>query len=153
MITTPTVLILGAGASAPFGYPVGSDLTEQIKLYSTPGQWLQILLREAGFFDEQISKFRDALRKSQRPSIDAFLETYEEDFMEIGKTAIAAVLMDHEKPDTLIDHPNLSSTVSSPYGCSKLRLKSGVSGDLQLRPVAGVLFGDLLAAPLSHFAG
>ena len=30
MITEPTVLILGAGASAPFGFPVGRQMLIQI---------------------------------------------------------------------------------------------------------------------------
>ena len=30
MIETPTVLILGAGASKPYGYPIGSELKSRI---------------------------------------------------------------------------------------------------------------------------
>lgn len=106
MIRSPTTLVLGAGASAPFGYPVGARLTEMLKQGAQPGAWLWDVLIGAGFTEERVAHFRAELRKSQRLSIDAFLEDWAEDFMEVGKTAIAAVLMEFENPDKLIDEPD-----------------------------------------------
>lgn len=108
MITTKTCLILGAGASAPFGYPVGGALTERIKTElrpDKPGQ-LHHELVSAGFSADLLLGFRDELRYSQRPSIDAFLEDWEADFMEVGKAAIAASLIRHEDRDKVVDEPN-----------------------------------------------
>ena len=108
MIRIPTVLILGAGASAPFGYPVGGSLTERIKAElrpDKPGQ-LQRNLISAGFSPDELLKFRNELRYSQRPSIDAFLEDWATDFMEVGKAAIAASLIRHEDRDKVVDEPN-----------------------------------------------
>lgn len=108
MISVPTVLVLGAGASAPFGYPVGSVLTEQIKSELRPNQPGQLHheLISAGFSADLLLKFRDELRYSQRASIDAFLEDWEADFMDVGKAAIAASLIRHEDRDKVVDEPN-----------------------------------------------
>src|SRR5205814_8426766 len=67
MISVPTVLVLGAGASAPFGYPVGSALTERIKNELRPKQPGQLHhdLISAGFSDDLLLRFRDQLRYSQ----------------------------------------------------------------------------------------
>jgi hypothetical protein len=108
MIRVPTVLVLGAGASAPFGYPVGGALTERIKAElgpDKPGQLYQDLTA-AGFSSDELFRFRNQLRYSQRPSIDAFLEDWEADFMEVGKAAIAASLIRHEDRDKVVDNPN-----------------------------------------------
>ncbi len=108
MISIPTVLVLGAGASAPFGYPVGSALTERIKDELRPNQPGQLHhdLISAGFSAGLLLRFRDELRYSQRPSIDAFLEDWEADFMDVGKAAIAASLIRHEDRDKVVDEPN-----------------------------------------------
>jgi hypothetical protein len=37
VITTSTVLVLGAGASAPYGFPVASELKQQICATNTSG--------------------------------------------------------------------------------------------------------------------
>ena len=108
MITTRTCLVLGAGASAPFGYPVGAALTESIKSELNPSQPSRLKndLMSAGFSSERLMLFRDALRYSQRLSIDAFLEDWKEDFMDVGTAAIAASLIRWEDPDVVIDQPN-----------------------------------------------
>jgi hypothetical protein len=54
------------------------------------------LLQLAGFPDHAINSFRDAFFFSGKNSVDAFLE-HRPDFMEIGKAAIAAVLIPFEQ--------------------------------------------------------
>jgi len=96
VIKSPTVFILGAGASVPFGFPVGCDLRDDIvKKLSDTTTTLFVVLRAAGFDDSQITRFREALQKSGQPSVDVFLEQRSE-FTPIGKVAIAASLIPYE---------------------------------------------------------
>jgi len=108
MILERTVLILGAGASAPFDYPVGAALTERVKKELRPDQpgRLHHELIKAGFRPKLLRDFRDHLRYSQRPSIDSFLEDWEKEFMKVGKAAIAASLIRHEDRERIVDEPN-----------------------------------------------
>ena len=101
LITTPTVLILGAGASAPYGFPVGRALRELIinKLGSSD---IVRLLMNLGFRDRLISEFRTEFKYSQKQSIDSFLDLRKE-FTDLGKAVIAAMLIPFELPDTLVD--------------------------------------------------
>src|SRR5689334_1883669 len=102
MIKFPTVLILGAGASRPYGFPLANELRlEVIELIQEPDKpGLAKLLLECGFSAELIRDFREALAGSQAYSIDAFLE-YRPGFSDIGKTAIAARLLPREVPKRL----------------------------------------------------
>ncbi len=94
MINAPTLLVLGAGASIPFGFPSGLELLSLIcqKLGSTSGRELFLRL---GFGVKELDKFRDALLFSGKTSVDGFLE-YRIEFIEIGKIAIAAELIPRE---------------------------------------------------------
>lgn len=95
-----TVLVLGAGASAPFGFPTGQALKDRI-CSMTLGQAKSVkLLRTLGFEGNIITDFMVALRESGRPSVDAFLE-YRGDFVDIGKAAIACELLPFEKTGRL----------------------------------------------------
>ena len=86
MIVRPTVFILGAGASAPYGFPLGSGLIEKILHSLQSPEMRPLLLRQLDFSHDQISTFGQELRDSPLNSIDAFLDNREE-FREIGKTA------------------------------------------------------------------
>jgi hypothetical protein len=96
MIKRRTVLILGAGASAPFGFPVGRALRIKIvaDLQKSASQ-LSLLLVESGYAEGQINRFRDALQLANQPSVDVFLE-HRSEFKNIGKLAIAASLIPYE---------------------------------------------------------
>ncbi len=103
MIKRPTVLILGAGASAPFGFPPGRKLLDDIcRGLSREAARFFRLLRECGFDANTIATFRDALRQSGQPSVDVFLE-YRPEFLELGKTAIAASLIAYEIEGKLLE--------------------------------------------------
>ena len=94
MIEQKTVLVLGAGASAPFGFPTGQGLKDLVceKILRLPVKFWDTL----GFKTDIITRFITALQNSGRSSVDAFLE-YRDDFLDIGKTAIAATLLPFEK--------------------------------------------------------
>ena len=100
MINIPTVLVLGAGASVPYGYPAGRTLFNNIVTplrneTTSPHREL----REQGFSTVDIKKFADRLFRSGKSSVDAFLE-YNPEFHEIGKMAIAQALVRFENTDT-----------------------------------------------------
>jgi len=102
MITMPTVLVLGAGASAPFGFPCGGGLRSQIYQIFAQKQSpevQQMLL--ADFTFEKISQFRHALSRSGS-MVDEFLE-YRTDFMDVGKASIASVLLQDEGEASLFN--------------------------------------------------
>ncbi|MGV8898077.1 MAG: hypothetical protein ACOH2B_02365 [Burkholderiaceae bacterium] len=106
----PTTLVLGAGASMPYGFPSGVKLRE----------WLcnPVALRDlqAKFYERDIAVFCETFLHSGMLSIDAFLarrgahslyQPYEEvlmgqrTFSDIGKAAIALKLIECEKHDSL----------------------------------------------------
>ena len=96
MITNPTVLVLGAGASADYGFPLGYTLVVQIcaGLSSVDSNLYKQLL-SCGFTTDEIEGFRRAFELSAQLSIDTFLERRPE-FLEIGKATIACCLIPHE---------------------------------------------------------
>jgi hypothetical protein len=99
------VLILGAGVSHDYGFPLGRELLLSIekKLHdaapNTRSPFAR-LLKECGFTYSEIYAFRDELLESMQPSVDAFLE-WRREHQKIGKTAIAAMLAGAEDPQTL----------------------------------------------------
>jgi hypothetical protein len=94
----PTTLILGAGASAPFDFPLGVDLRNQL-LASDNSR--DALLHELGF--PNLKPFRTSLRHYQAQSIDDYLKRYPE-HAQAAKLQIAYHLMRHEDHDGHVDH-------------------------------------------------
>lgn len=95
MITEKTVLILGAGASVDYGYPLGRALIISIYENLAEGRALYKQLLQCNFQPQLIKQFGTDLKECNLPSIDAFLENRNE-FEKIGKAAIAATLIRHE---------------------------------------------------------
>ncbi len=102
MITTPTVLILGAGASNPYRFPLGRPLLTKIcdELGPTSRPDQRGVIEELDFSKADIATFRDELRHSDFGSVDEFLE-HNPYFLPIGKSAIAASLIPLENHDHL----------------------------------------------------
>lgn len=110
MIETPTVLILGAGASAPYGYPLGDSLKNKIislvgRKANEDSDWFQNLIYPIDIFTD----FATKLRSSRQPSIDSFLANQTNDFSEIGKLAISEIIIksEHQK---ILENPRLMGT-------------------------------------------
>jgi hypothetical protein len=101
MIKNSTALVLGAGASIPYGFPTGFALlkfvSEQLKGQDFP---FFRLLREAGEPHDAVREFGEVLWRSGQGSIDAFLEN-RTDFLTLGKKAIAAALIPCESEPRL----------------------------------------------------
>ena len=114
MIETPTTLILGAGASYPYGFPLGRKLVEDILELFPQSNHSNDRIRSAnshfdimlGNLDIDISlmnRFSRNLRDSKIDSIDSFLEIKENsNFLEIGKMSILYALHRYEKSEELL---------------------------------------------------
>ena len=103
MIKTKTVLVLGAGASAPYGFPVGDGLRSMILEMDDPEYGPGKKLAACGF-EDMVKAFAKSFAESDCPTIDDFLEKRPE-FESIGKHAIAQVLLKYENPLELFrDH-------------------------------------------------
>jgi hypothetical protein len=87
-----TVLVLGAGASRPYGFPLGQGLKDQI---ARGDHELPTLLGDCGFDGGEINRFVTRLAESDTYTIDQFLEFHPE-FRDIGRHAIAGLLMKYE---------------------------------------------------------
>lgn len=96
-----TVLILGAGASHGYGFPIGSQLRQQILELRDDGDASNVMMFGPG----TIRNFVDAFRDSQTYSIDSFLGRRPE-FVEIGKAAIAYILLSCEQEADLTSDEN-----------------------------------------------
>src|SRR5687768_4393062 len=101
MITKPTVLVLGAGVSYPYGYPTGAELLEDVFQNVVRDEW-KTILGAYGVKESELDQFRSELHQSQKPSVDAFLE-HRPEFIKVGKGAIAISLLSREHPDKLLD--------------------------------------------------
>ncbi|MBI1816627.1 MAG: hypothetical protein HYR72_16745 [Deltaproteobacteria bacterium] len=104
MIWRRTVLVLGAGASAEFGFPSGFELLRQLTYPSPDTRSNPVLTRlaDCGYDPSTITQFSMALAHSGKTSVDAFLE-HRPDFLEVGKAAIACALIPCESDDRLFD--------------------------------------------------
>jgi hypothetical protein len=107
MIKRKTVLVLGAGASKPYKFPLGSELLTSIR------GWNQSSLRgdlsglsgALGFTPDQIVDFARALDRSGVASIDTFLAR-RDDLARIGKLAIAYEIAKQEHSAHIHDARN-----------------------------------------------
>lgn len=103
MIKSKTVLILGAGASYSFNFPLGPKLVDDIlEFIKTPYDDKRLALAKevTSTNDDTLNEFHDALKYSGKISIDTFLESRHE-FMGLGKALIACVLCRSERKDNI----------------------------------------------------
>lgn len=103
MITIKTALVLGAGASEPYGFPTGSVLVSLLQSIGVAKQ-----LESAGIDLKHFRRFFETLGAAQPYSIDEFLENRPE-FQQIGTMAVAACLLPAEHK-SLTELNDLSKT-------------------------------------------
>ena len=88
MIEPSTVFILGAGASKPYGFPLGVELRQQIlQAHSSPNTDQFKLLQACGYESGQITRFHDDLHDALHDTIDDFLSD-RPTYRDIGSHAI-----------------------------------------------------------------
>jgi len=107
MITTPTVLVLGAGASQPYGFPGAYKLVKEIcnTLDNEANHDFQTLTR-LGCKRGTILRFVDALKEADPISVDTWLE-HNPGYIElVGKAAIAQALLKFEHNTNWRPTPN-----------------------------------------------
>ncbi len=106
MITKPLVLILGAGASRPYGFPMGREMvreaTTSVSCEDEPLTIAGDLQQRGGVARDDFEGFQQAMKAALPPSIDAFIETRPQ-FEEIGKTVIAYLLIRRETDTAFYD--------------------------------------------------
>lgn len=97
MIDTKTVFVLGAGASIPYGFPSSAELRRMLCAPITGNHqkgdvdWINFV-GKLGIREADSRRFAEAFLKSGVASIDSFLSRRLDDFGEIGKAAMAAIL-------------------------------------------------------------
>jgi hypothetical protein len=95
-----TAVVLGAGASCSYGFPVGSRLRQDLlKLIESPSRNAELL----GVGRETLREFVRSFQAAQTYSIDAFLGRRWREFEYVGKAAIAHVLLTAESNCNLFD--------------------------------------------------
>ncbi len=99
MITKKTVLVLGAGASLAYGLPAGPELKAKV-IHNLGQPGTANILGELGHCATFIRRFAKDLADSHPASIDAYL-AIREDYITIGKQAIAATLIPLEEQKEL----------------------------------------------------
>lgn len=104
MINKNTVLVLGAGASKPFGLPTGKELKNDVCRLLGESNKIE-LLADLNFCTDMTHCFGDMLRKSAFASVDAFVE-HNTKFMDLGKAAIAMALLPRENSSSFYGEDN-----------------------------------------------
>lgn len=101
MITTKTVFVLGAGASHPFGFPLGVELKQRVlENYRDERGHAVHLYNTTKLRENDVSTFVDGLSRSGLSSVDAFLER-RPNFLEVGKATMGIELLYAESSSNL----------------------------------------------------
>jgi len=108
MFNSNVVLVLGAGASQPFGYPGGDSLREymieKLRDSSFTDSIIAFLKEENRVGVESgVSRFAEDLKNSNPRSIDQWLSHRNDHEQLIAKSIIASIIIDHENQDKLFE--------------------------------------------------
>lgn len=144
MLTKPTVFIVGAGASTEYGFPLGSALVKRVlNIARQPNGPFPRALKLNSASPVDLSGFCEALEGSDPDSIDTFLEGNADGHVNIGKMAIAYVILEAEAE--CLKHRRLSLGGHPDdhwlgYVWHKLRAGCTEAGDLAQSSVTFVVF-------------
>lgn len=110
MITRPTVFILGAGASMPYGFPSGMGIRRAICEMAEQQGLFRTLTKHCGLDAAEVLRFASEFRDAGGvQTIDLFLQRRSE-FREIGMVILASLLCPHESPTRLVSHAQTDAT-------------------------------------------
>lgn len=93
MSSVQTALVLGAGASVPYGLPTAATLKQQI--CKNPPRLITNDLLDQELIDQHVDQLASSLKGSGLSSIDRFLE-HQPDFERVGKRCIVDKLLSAE---------------------------------------------------------
>lgn len=99
IMEAPTVLVLGAGASTPYGFPLGSQLNAGIVNQLASGI-TKDTLKSLGFNETLMNEFSDILKYGDHPAIDILLEKKPK-FRDLGAHLIASAIKPLERHDAI----------------------------------------------------
>ena len=106
MITTPTVFILGAGASKPYGFPTGDELTKKIldrtDMNNAQNSDLVNVMDAANFDPASLNSFKVRLKNSEQ-TIDEFILRNER-FSNLAKFLISEIILKSASQKPSEDH-------------------------------------------------
>lgn len=134
MIEIPTLLILGAGASVPYGYPTGLNLTRMIindlsDIEQAESGWTYDLGYD---MDDIVSTFHHSFKLSKKYSIDSYLATRDDqNFTELGKIAIVNAISKCESNTSYFDEIKddwYSYLINQIFDCSYDHIESNNLG-------------------------
>jgi hypothetical protein len=120
MVTRPTVLILGAGASQHYEFPsardLKSDICEQFSDPSSPAIAMLCDDFQLDFEEDEFVTLAKGLQFSGQSSADAFLERNPV-YVEVGKVAIAYCLIRYENQEKLFPIRSKYHLYEYIFGC------------------------------------
>ncbi len=91
MIKQPIVIVLGAVASKPYGFPTARELLRDIRKSLATEPAFRIRLLGSNYSEAEIGSLHSALMGSPVASVDAFLEIpAHASLARVGKAAIAS---------------------------------------------------------------
>lgn len=92
-----TTLVVGAGASAPFGFPLGSELKTIVTQYARERS-IRNRLEQLNYPASHLDELDECLRYGRYQTIDEFLDAKKR-FREIGGYIIAEAILNQENHD------------------------------------------------------
>lgn len=116
MITAPTLFVLGAGSSMPYGFPSARGLLEQVARSLMKEGDRKIIAAMGLSQVDEIESFERDLLESGLNSVDEFLE-HRPEFLDIGRAMIALSIVRAEKKCNFFRpfHPGLPERDDNPY--------------------------------------
>jgi len=102
-----SVLILGAGASQEFGYPLGDGLKDRVVSVLSSSAFQEELYNAYGFrpgVKDLIREFIISMKRDGSSTIDRFLLKSPKDYRWLGKVAIAKAIIDCEDHQKLLNN-------------------------------------------------
>lgn len=117
MINIKTVLVLGAGASIPYGFPSGALLRKEIiQNFKTQSLSMREMTRyyNNSSLSQKVDDFINTFNNSGTSSIDLFLSRCR-NFEAIGKMAIATNIIEHETKSKFLENVNKGDWYSYLY--------------------------------------
>ncbi|MBK7877787.1 MAG: hypothetical protein IPJ77_19065 [Planctomycetes bacterium] len=96
MLKHHTAIVLGAGASYPYGFSLGSELKDRIVENLRKDEWFRETLSASGHTKSEMDTLASRLDTSPQASIDAFLDRARE-FVDLGRKCITLQIAAEER--------------------------------------------------------